>query len=277
MSYTLNDLRCTSKIIRGARTVEETRKALRNEMGPGLKKALEVVTKLQKYLDENSKYPSLMGASQWANLKVIEDHISEAIAVQVDDDYMESANGRRRRLAKLVPVACWNVHGGRFDILVRAVQANGEMFSLAKGAWSDGGYYGDTVFDEEQKAMEESRSLYDGIQVNSDSSEEEGMPLLETLLEEPDDQPSTSKAATMQVTSTQRTASKSTTSSTITSSKEGRVKRVATRQARTPKRQRIPSEDNFDLDDDEFINLLDNDGADEIMEKNVSRKVKRKK
>lgn len=63
MSYTLNDLRSTSKIIRGARTVKETRKALRNEMGPGLKKALDVITKLQKYLDENSKYPSLMGAS----------------------------------------------------------------------------------------------------------------------------------------------------------------------------------------------------------------------
>lgn len=151
------------------------------------------------------------------------------------------------------------------------------MFSLAKGAWSDGGYYGDVVFDEEQKALDESRSMYDGVQVNSESSEEEAMPLLETLLEEPDDQPSTSQAVTMQVTSTQRTASKSTTSSMITSSKEGRVKRVATRQARTSKRRRIPSEDNFDLDDDEFINLLDNDDADEIKEKNVSRKVKRKK
>jgi hypothetical protein len=270
MSYSLADLKNSAKVIRGVRNVEETRKAMKNELGPGVIRAIEIAEDLQAYLDANSKYPSLMGAQAWTNLKKIEDSISQIVAVQVEDDYIDPTNGRRRRLPKITPLAVWNIHAGRFDVLLRAVQINGENFALARGAWEEG-YQGDVVYDEEMAALEESRNMYNQS-LNGGQVSEDELPQLETLSSEEDhDQPSTSRMTKIATTSKKTT--------TMETSKEARVRQVDTRRSRIPKRQRKSSD--FDMDDDAFINLLGEDvlpdKAEESKEHKASRKIKRKK
>ena len=265
MSYSLADLRDHAKMLRGAKSLEEARKSSKEELGRQAEAALTVLEKLQEDLDKNSKYPSLLGEASWLNLKRIEDALSKTVAEQTLDEFTDPAKGRKRRLPKLVPLLNWNIHDGSWKVFVKFCNISGETFSIARGAWEDG-YEGDCMYDETLAALEESRVEYNQSLAQEGSPvEEEELPSMEDmnidqLFEVNEDQPSTSTGIQLEEETT-----------TTTESKEIRVQRVNRRQQR--KRQRRSSKD-FDLDDESFSRLVDEN---KVNSGRASRQTKRKK
>lgn len=261
MAYGLQDLKSTEKLIRGAKSLREMMKSKKGEFGENGWKALEALRKLELEMDE--KYPSLMSSVTYQNLKRVEDAVSNVVASQVEDEFTMS-NGRRRRLPKLVPIVCWNCHRGGFDILVRACQVPGETYALGRGIWEQG-YIGDLDYDAEMQALEESRNDFNNATTVASSEEDASMPSLENLFKEEDEA---------------QTAGPSTATSTATSfestSKEARVRRVTVRQARSKKRQRQDSPNDFDMSDADFASLVNDYIDDEQDNRKASRKTRRK-
>lgn len=239
MSTSLEDLKNSKKVMRGLYKPSELKEdSARESLGVVGLQALNMACELETDLAGLSRFPSLMGEEAWTRFKLVEDRLSQLVAVQTLDEY-QTVKGRKKRMPKVLPTVIWNCHAGELAVMVKLVSCPGETFSLARACWNDGGYPGDLEYqqlEEVKKASLEEKRVKQAVVEISD--EDDSVPSLEDLFYEPSTSASTSTTMTQEKT----------TSAAETSSKK-----------KTTSTKRSRRSDSFEISDESFAEFLQDD------------------
>ncbi|CAG5076900.1 Oidioi.mRNA.OKI2018_I69.chr2.g6484.t1.cds [Oikopleura dioica] len=135
-------------VLRTAFKPHEFDEKRQQELGPSTRRAIKILQKLEKDLDELSS-PSLMGELAHRRHFEMEAKFSEAVTIQSGDEY----GAKGRRLQKAIPLGIWNCLSGRMDVYVRLAQVQGEVMASGDAIWFPHGYPGDEVHEQDQQLL----------------------------------------------------------------------------------------------------------------------------